>query len=1032
MGKKAHNKKEHSKKTPKSARVRMTKAAMFTNEPQPNPLLYGGDGNPRHRVGRLSISKLITDEPEQLQTYHQALSSSDFSELGKRKKQQKLEKVTMKAKFGTFKGVFGRCLLQIWGVLFFLRLGWVVGECGALAGTGVILLGSLVTVFTSFSLSAISTNGAVRSGGIYFMISRSLGADYGGAVGILFFFANAVATALHISGFSESVYSLLDGVTFVDDERWDQVLLSVALLLVITLVCCFGVRWVVKLDLVFLIVLIVVLLVVLEGIVLEIEPDNTDGLVPIADSASNIKDNLLSSFSSGMSFIPVFARFFPALTGINAGANISGDLRRPGKSIPKGTLLAIAVSSVVYILFIWLLGFVGTRSALQSDMEIMSKIVFWGPSVSIGVITAATSSAFSCLVAAPRVLQALAVDKILFSAGGGKKVMDVMGRPTGPGKEPVVGIVFTAVIAGAALVLGDLNSISDLITVLFLLSYLAINFSCFRAYQARSPAWRPTFKAGNLWTALFGTLLCVTMMILINATIACIAMVVLIVLMALIRRKANKASSNAWGSFNDQILFTEAVKTIKKLQRLEPNVKTFRPQILCVSPATSGLCSSSLVKFATACIQDNGLVIRSNLALGDFQSQIAACNLHRQRVFSEYAHSKFMVLDETAIGSNLRHAFQNLLIGAGLGTLRPNLVMFSFSGALDETADADATPVSDRVSTHRASSLLQARSFLLGRVDSYDFLGMIQDSCRADLGVAVVCGMEHIFSKISPEKYGVAPRIDVYWLADDGGMTLLLPFLLSQSREFGSRIRLRVLVSGLGREVLKQKREVDKLLRLIRISADVEVIPPDVLLGKGVPALPPPRPPTVRPIDDESTASTITLSAASSRPQEPSDSASPQEPSTTSSQIAPAQMATSESTVLGAEEPRGAGSPRRLPPPPAPAASHLTMTVEDASRAKENVRPTVFDIWSIKKTARPQTTDRIRDKWDEKTRQFEALSLVMNNLSRDASFVFVTLPVPHTMVAPEVYTRWIRTLSDIPEVPVVLLRGAQENIFTVE
>lgn len=91
-----------------------------------------------------------------------------------------------KTKFGMFEGVFARCLLNIWGVIMFLRMGWMVGQAGAWEATSIVIVAMTVTVITTLSLSAICTNGTVKSGGAYYLISRTLGPQFGGAIGILF------------------------------------------------------------------------------------------------------------------------------------------------------------------------------------------------------------------------------------------------------------------------------------------------------------------------------------------------------------------------------------------------------------------------------------------------------------------------------------------------------------------------------------------------------------------------------------------------------------------------------------------------------------------------------------------------------------------------------------------------------------------------------------------------------------------------------------------------------------------------------
>ena len=75
------------------------------------------------------------------------------------------------------------CLLNIFGVIMFLRLGWVVGQAGIILGIVIILMSGVVTTVTTMSMAAICTNGEVKAGGAYYLISRVIGPDFGGRWG---------------------------------------------------------------------------------------------------------------------------------------------------------------------------------------------------------------------------------------------------------------------------------------------------------------------------------------------------------------------------------------------------------------------------------------------------------------------------------------------------------------------------------------------------------------------------------------------------------------------------------------------------------------------------------------------------------------------------------------------------------------------------------------------------------------------------------------------------------------------------------
>jgi len=248
-------------------------------------------------------------------------------------------------KFGTFTGVFARCLLNIWGVIMFLRLGWMIAHAGLLLSISIVCVAMFITTITTLSLSAICTNGIIGGGGAYFLLSRSLGPAFGGSIGVLFSLANATAVALHLVGFAETITSLLTKVesdfTFTDgmgDGLWDLRIYAVLCLIFLIGVGLVGVSYVVKLQLNFLWLLCISLICYFVGTFYSADPSYAF----TGYNSTTLSDNLSPDFQSGETWITLFAVFFPASTGIMAGANISGDLKDAQRSIPKGKDISLS------------------------------------------------------------------------------------------------------------------------------------------------------------------------------------------------------------------------------------------------------------------------------------------------------------------------------------------------------------------------------------------------------------------------------------------------------------------------------------------------------------------------------------------------------------------------------------------------------------------------------------------------------------------------------------------------------------------
>jgi len=229
-----------------------------------------------------------------------------------------------------FGGVFTPCTLTILGVIMFLRLGQVVGQSGMIHALLIILAAKIITTLTTLSLSAIATNTRVNGGGAYFLISRSLGVEFGGAIGILFFSAQAISVAMYIIGFTEALT--------LTAPKLEPYFILIASLMNLLIFCCvyIGAGWAIKVQYVILAILGAALASFYVGALGDFSP-------------ALLTENLRPRYQHGQSFFTMFALFFPAVTGIMAGANLSGDLAEPSKSIPQGTLLSVLITGIVYV-----------------------------------------------------------------------------------------------------------------------------------------------------------------------------------------------------------------------------------------------------------------------------------------------------------------------------------------------------------------------------------------------------------------------------------------------------------------------------------------------------------------------------------------------------------------------------------------------------------------------------------------------------------------------------------------------------------
>ena len=385
-----------------------------------------------------------------------------------------------KKKYGSFAGVFTPSILTILGVIMYLRMGWVVGNAGLFGSFIIVVIAHVISVSTGLSVSSIATDKKVGPGGIYYILSRSMGIPIGGAIGIALYIGTALSIALYLIGFAESFNAYLGFATDINGLRLSG---SVALL-VLTIIALISTSIAIKTQLFIFIAIIVSLVSIFLG------------------STEYIPESIkLVSDENSVPMEVVFAIFFPAVTGFTAGIAMSGDLEDPKKSIPRGTIAAIAVGFFVYITLIIFLSFYIDSETLKSDYNILMKIAFYAPAVVVGIWGATLSSALGGILGGPRILQAMSVDNI---------TPKIFGKGKGKNNEPVNALFLVFVIALIGVLIGELDVVARIVTMFYLSAYGFINLSFFLESWA-NPDFQPTFKIKK-WIGLLGFIACFAVM----------------------------------------------------------------------------------------------------------------------------------------------------------------------------------------------------------------------------------------------------------------------------------------------------------------------------------------------------------------------------------------------------------------------------------------------------------------------------------------------------------------------------------------
>lgn len=460
---------------------------------------------------------------------------------------------TQRKKYGTFAGVFVPTLLTILGVILFLRQGWVIGNAGLLGGMMIITLAFIIITFTALSMSCITTNIRIRAGGAYSIISQSLGLEVGGSVGIPLYLAQTFAITMYIFGFREGWLYIFPGHY--------ALLVDLAVFGTLFFVAFISAGLAFRVQYIILAVIIGALLSIAASVFTE---PMIHGIQWWGDFPGAPENNF-----QGVNFWLVFAIFFPAATGIMAGANMSGELQDPKKSIPLGTISAIAICYVVYMATaVWSVK-VAPIDELISNYNVMIDRAFWPPAVIGGLLGATFSSGLASIVGAPRILQALG-DHRIFPGG------ELFSKLSNNG-EPRNAIWMTGGIVLITLMLRDLNTIAPLITMFFLITYMMINLVVLIEQRMDMISFRPTFPIPK-FVPFIGMLGCLFTMFIINPTFGIIALSIVILAYLYL---TNRKLVVPYGDMRSGLFVSLAEWAAKRVSLLpEQNERAWKPNLL--------------------------------------------------------------------------------------------------------------------------------------------------------------------------------------------------------------------------------------------------------------------------------------------------------------------------------------------------------------------------------------------------------------------------------------------------------------------
>ncbi|XP_062845440.1 solute carrier family 12 member 4 [Trichomycterus rosablanca] len=793
---------------------------------------------------------------------------------------------------GTLMGVYLPCLQNIFGVILFLRLTWIVGTAGVVQSFLIVFMCCSCTMLTAISMSAIATNGVVPAGGAYFMISRSLGPEFGGAVGLCFYLGTTFAAAMYILGAIEIFlkYLVPQAAIFhaVDVHAGNSAMLnnmrvygSICLSLMAVVVFV-GVKYVNKLASLFLVCVIVSIVSIYAGAVKSIfqPPDfpicmlgnrtlvrdlfdvcaktetvgnetthtklwmnfcssengssvhcdeyfaknNVTEIQGIPGLASGIiRENMwgdymekgqilekpslpsedvhgsMESFGFYVSadiattFTLLVGIFFPSATGIMAGSNRSGDLRDAQKSIPVGTILAITTTSLVYFSSVVLFGACIEGVVLRDKFgDAVNKNLVVGtlswPSpwvIVIGSFFSTVGAGLQSLTGAPRLLQAIAKDNII-------PFLRMFGHSKANG-EPTWALLLTAIIAELGILIASLDLVAPILSMFFLMCYLFVNLACAVQTLLRTPNWRPRFKYYHWTLSFLGMSMCLALMFISSWYYAIVAMAIAGMIYKYIEYQG---AEKEWGDGIRGLSLSAARYALLRLEAGPPHTKNWRPQLLVLLKLDEDLHVKypRMLTFASQLKAGKGLTIVGSVIQGNFLDGYGEAQASEQAIKNMMEIERVKGFCQVVVASKVREGVAHLIQSCGLGGMKHNTVVMGWPYGWRQSEDPRAWKT---------------------------FINTVRCTTAAHLALMVPKNVS--FYPSNHERF-TDGHIDVWWIVHDGGMLMLLPFLLKQHKVW-RKCKMRIFtVAQMDDNSIQMKKDLATFLYQLRLEAEVEVV----------------------------------------------------------------------------------------------------------------------------------------------------------------------------------------------------------------
>ncbi|KAI6216612.1 Solute carrier family 12 member 1 [Aphelenchoides besseyi] len=637
-----------------------------------------------------------------------------------------------------FEGVYIPTFTNIVGTLLYLRMGFVCGQAGIIGGLGIVCFSTLIISLTALSLSAITSNGEIRKGGLYYVLSRALGPEFGGVVGVMFSLANIGMASLYVVGIAEFAVDLITEAgygTVTSSKSYDIRFFSLLICAVLMLITFAGPKVENGFTLIFFSTYFLSYVNWIVGTFLPLTPYQSKRGVT-GWSYTTFRMNLMPDFQVEHNFVTTFSIFFPGFTGMVAfkfsdslidlclqlsSTMYAHQLSNPARDVPKGLFSAIVSTFIMYALAVIAAGSTIVRAAdgipefdetthfwripdcianqtctygLNYFYQVADLTSAWTPLLICGMMGMTISSTMTNLSQGPLTFYAACEDGIFpsmrYFRSNIKRVYVVM-----------------SIITAAITCIGDLNELNEFVTNLFMATYVVVNYAVFDASFARTPGWRPNFPWYNMWISLISAIFCIAIMFLVSmasAILICLLFCCCLAYFHYVHPEVN------WGDTQQAKMMRNALSSLQKLENSEIHVKNYRPQILLMSgnPAAR----NQLLDFAHSITKGDSLLMCAHVVPNLQSDRIISTLRTLNHEIEEWLQLNRLKAFYVNLANDLRPGMRNVMQTAGISKLKPNILMVGFK-----------------------SNWMKLDRTKIDEID--DYVGVIRDAFESNYGVCI-------------------------------------------------------------------------------------------------------------------------------------------------------------------------------------------------------------------------------------------------------------------------------------------------------